>query len=284
MLNLYSPKVVASLLKRHGVRTNKALGQNFLLDRNTLDKIVAAAELTGGEAVLEIGPGLGALTRLLAERAGSVAAVEVDAGFVRVLSETVADLPNVSVTHADFLRLDLPAWAPEHLQPLPATVVANVPYYITSPILIALLETASLWRSIVVLVQREVAERLNAAPGTGDYGSLTLYAGFHAEVEMVGAVPRGVFFPPPKVDSAIVRLHPRATPPVEVRSAARFEQVVRSAFGQRRKTLSNALSAVPGWGRDGARQALEGAGIDPMRRGETLDMAEFAALVNAGPP
>lgn len=283
MLNLYSPKVVTSLLKKHGVRTNKALGQNFLLDRNTLDKVVAAAELTGEEAVLEIGPGLGALTRLLAERARSVVAVEVDAGFVRVLSDTVNDLPNVIVAHSDFLKLDLPVWVPENLSPLPATVVANVPYYITSPILVSLLETSALWRSIVVLVQREVANRLNAKPDTSDYGSLTLFAQFHAEVDMVGAVPRGVFYPPPKVDSAIVRFRPRATPPVDVRDVRRFQQVVRAAFGQRRKTLSNALSAVPEWGKEGARAALAASGIDPQRRGETLSMAEFAAVANAGP-
>jgi len=283
MLNLYSPKVVASLLKRHDVRTNKSLGQNFLLDRNTLERIVDAAGLTGEEAVLEIGPGLGALTRLLAERARCVAAVEVDAGFIRVLSETVADLPNVRVEHADFLKLDLRAWAAENLAPLPASVVANVPYYITTPILSALLETPGLWRVIVVLVQKEVAERLRAGPGTPDYSSLSVYARFRAEVEIVGMVPRGVFFPPPKVDSAIVRLTPRAVPAVPVRDPRRFEQVVRAAFGQRRKTLSNALAAVPGWGKDGARAALEAAGIDPQLRGETLTMEDFAALSDAGP-
>jgi 16S rRNA (adenine1518-N6/adenine1519-N6)-dimethyltransferase len=283
MLNLYSPRSVAELLKRHEIHTNKSLGQNFLLDRNTLERLVDAAGLTGTEAVLEIGPGLGAMTRLIAERAGTVTAVEVDAGFVRALAETTGDLPNVHIEHADFLKLDLRAWAPEFLNPLPATVIANVPYYITTPILANLLATSDLWRVIVVLVQKEVAERMRAAPNTPDYGSLTVFAQFHAEVELVGVVPRGVFFPPPKVDSAIVRLHPRAVSPVEVRDVKRFQQVVRAAFGQRRKTLGNALSAVPGWGKEGARAALAGAGIDPQRRGETLDMADFASLANAGP-
>ena len=283
MVNLYSPKVVTALLKRHQVRTNKSLGQNFLLDRNTLDKIVDTAGLTGDESVLEIGPGLGAMTRLLAERARRVVAVELDAGFVRVLSETVSDLPNVRVEHADFLKLPLRAWAAENLQPLPASVVANVPFYITSPILSALLETPDTWRVIVLLVQKEVAERLRAEPDTPDYSSLTVYARFRAEVELVSVVPRGVFYPPPRVDSAIVRLTPRAEPAVPVRDPRRFQQVVRAAFGQRRKTLSNALAAVPDWGKDGARAALEGAGIDPHRRGETLTMAEFAAITDAGP-
>lgn len=280
-VNLFSPKAVTALLRRHEVRTNKSLGQNFLLDKNTLERIVAAAHLAGDEAVLEIGPGLGALTRLLAEQAASVAAVEIDAGFVRVLAETVSDLVNVRVEHADFLKLDLETWARENLSPLPATVVANVPYYITSPLLIALLRTGALWKSIVVLVQKEVADRLRAGPGTSDYGSLSVFAQFHAEVEVVGVVPRGVFYPPPKVDSAIVRLTPRAAPPVDVADPALFEQVVRAAFGQRRKTLSNALSALPDRSRAEILAALEAAGIDPQRRGETLDMAAFAAIVNA---
>lgn len=281
-LNLHSPKVVSSLLKRHGLATNKALGQNFLLDRNTLERIIAAGELTGTEAVLEIGPGLGAMTRMLASAAATVTAVEVDAGFVRVLAETVNDLPNVYVEHADFLKLDLPRWAPEHFHPLPATVVANVPYYITSPILIALLESGSLWKTIVVMVQKEVGERLRAQVGARDYGSLALFAQYHAEVEMVGVVPRGVFLPPPRVDSAIMRLRPRAAPPVDVRDPALFRQVVRAAFAQRRKTLGNALGSVGAWGREGARAALETAGIDAGRRGETLTMEEFAAIANAG--
>jgi 16S rRNA (adenine1518-N6/adenine1519-N6)-dimethyltransferase len=280
-VNLFSPKAVSALLQRHEVRTNKSLGQNFLLDKNTLERIATAARLTGHETVLEIGPGLGTLTRLLAERAASVTAVEIDAGFIRVLAETVADLPNVRVEHADFLKLDLARWAREHISPLPASVVANVPYYITSPLLIALLETGPLWKTIVVLVQKEVADRLRAAPGTADYGSLSVFAQFHADIEVVGVVPRGVFYPPPKVESAIVRLTPRQTPPVAVSDVGRFQQVVRAAFGQRRKTLSNALSGVPGWTREDALAALQAAGIDPQRRGETLAMADFAAIANA---
>lgn len=283
-MNLSSPRAVAALLKRHGVRPGKALGQHFLLDRNALEKIVAAADLTAEEAVLEIGPGLGVMTRLLAERAVRVAAVEMDAGFVRVLSETVAGLPNVEVTHADFLALDLPAWAPEHLHPLPASVVANIPYNITTPILSHLLETGALWRVIVLLMQREVADRLRAKPNTAAWSSLSIYAQFLAKVEVISTVPRGVFFPPPKVDSAIVRLTPRTTPPVAVDNPPVFFRVVRAAFGQRRKTLGNALAAIPGWGARGARVALEAAGVDARRRGETLSMDEFAAVANAAPP
>lgn len=280
-VNLFSPKAVTELLRRHGVRANKSLGQNFLLDKNTLERIISAARLTGDEAVLEIGPGLGALTRLLAERAADVTAVEIDAGFIRVLAETVADLTTVRVEHADFLKLDLETWARANLSPLPATVVANVPYYITSPLLITLLRTGQLWDTIVVLVQKEVAERLRAAPGTPDYGSLSVFTQFHADIELVGVVPRGVFYPPPKVDSAIVRLTPHKEMPVAVSDPRLFEQVSRTAFGQRRKTLANALSGVAGHGRDEILAALHTAGIDPQRRGETLDLAEFAAIANA---
>jgi 16S rRNA (adenine1518-N6/adenine1519-N6)-dimethyltransferase len=280
-VNLFSPRAVSDLLQRHAVRTNKSLGQNFLLDKNTLERIVSAAKLTGDESVLEIGPGLGALTRILAERAASVTAVEIDAGFVRVLAETVGDLENVHVEHADFLKLDLTTWARANLTPLPATVVANVPYYITSPLLVSLLRTGELWRTIVVLVQKEIADRLRAGPGTPEYGSLSVFAQVHAEVDVVGAVPRGAFYPPPKVDSAIVRFTPRPRPPVPISDPRLFEQVVRAAFGQRRKTLSNALTAVPDWTRETALAALGAAGVDPRRRGETLTVADFAAIANA---
>jgi 16S rRNA (adenine1518-N6/adenine1519-N6)-dimethyltransferase len=282
-MNLYSPRNVQSILKRHGLATSKSLGQHFLLDKNTLERMVAAAEVRPEETVLEIGPGLGSMTRILSEVANRVIAVEVDAGFVRALKETVGDLPNVAIAHSDFLDLDLETWAPEFLQPLPAPVVANLPYSVTTPILSSLLETGNLWRVIVVLLQKEVAQRLQSGPGSGDYGSLSVYAQFRAEVEIVAAVPRNVFLPPPKVESAIVRLTPRDTPPVQVSDQRLFNLIVRAAFAQRRKTLGNALAGVPDWGKEGAKAALARAGIDPQRRGETLSMEEFAALANVGP-
>lgn len=281
MINLNSPRAVIGLLKQHGLRTTISLGQNFLLDRNAIERIVAAAELTGSEAVLEIGPGLGAMTRLLAERAASVVGLEVDAGFIKVLEETVGEYPNVRIEHADFLKLDLPTWGPANLKPLPAKVVANVPYNISTPILAALFETLPLWDSIVLLLQKEVAERMRARPNTSQYGSLTVFAQYHAEVEIVGAVPPTCFFPAPKVDSSIVRLRPRQEPPVALKDPVLFHRVVGASFGQRRKTLGNALSTLPEWGKEGALAALTAAGIDPRRRGETLTMAEFAALSNA---
>lgn len=266
-------------MKRHELRTTKALGQHFLLDRDAVERIVAAAELTGAETVLEIGPGLGVMTRLLAEQAATVTSVEVDAGFIRVLEETVGPLPNVRVYHEDFLKLDLAEWVPSHLSPLPANVVANLPYNISTPILSALFGANHLWRSIVLLLQKEVADRMCAAPNTPDYGSLSVFAQFHAAVEITGAVAPSCFFPPPKVDSCIVRLTPLTEPPVSVRDVAHFQRIVRAAFNQRRKTLGNALSALP-WGKDGARSALAAAGIDPIRRGETLSLQEFAAIAN----
>jgi 16S rRNA (adenine1518-N6/adenine1519-N6)-dimethyltransferase len=269
-------------MKRHGLRTTQALGQHFLLDRNALERMVNAAELTGEEAILEIGPGLGAMTRILSERAATVRAVEVDAGFIGVLKETVGDLQNVRVDHADFLKLDLPSWVPANLNPLPATIVANVPYNISTPILASLLATGAYWRVIVLLVQKEVAERMRAKPNTPEYGSLSVFAQFYAAVDIAGTVAAQCFFPPPKVESSIIRLRPLAEPPVAVNDVPLFHRIVRASFGQRRKTLLNALSAMPEWGKDGARAALETAGIDSKRRGETLTMAEFAALANAG--
>lgn len=279
--NLYSPRVVRSLLRRHDVRALPGLGQHFLLDRNTLERIVGAGDLTREDTVLEIGPGLGAMTRLMASQAGRVVCVEVDAGFIRVLKETTADVDNVLIAHEDFLKINLPAFAASHLQPLPAKVVSNIPYNLTSPIVGALMETHSLWRSIVLLVQKEVAERIVARPGSENYTSFGVHVQFRAEAEIVCNVPRGVFYPPPRVDSAVLRLRPRERPLVDVVNPKVFSQTVRAGFSQRRKTLLNALSAIPEWDRERVRAALESAGISPERRGESLSIEEFGAVSDA---
>jgi 16S rRNA (adenine1518-N6/adenine1519-N6)-dimethyltransferase len=279
-LNLCSPADVGALLRRHGLRPKKRLGQNFLVDRNTLEKIVGAAELSPEDEVLEIGPGLGALTRALAERTGRVAAVEVDAGLLPVLQETLDGLANVEVVHADFLDLDLPAFLSERFGDRRVKVVANIPYYITSPILERLLAVASRIERILLLVQKEVAARLAARPGTPEYGSLTLFARYHAEVEIVGRVSRHVFLPPPGVDSAILRLRVRDSPAVRVSHPGLLFEIIHAAFQQRRKTLLNALTGSPTLhlAKEDAEAALNAAGIDPRRRGETLSLEEFAAL------
>jgi 16S rRNA (adenine1518-N6/adenine1519-N6)-dimethyltransferase len=282
-INLSSTADVSGLLRRHGLRPKKRLGQNFLVDRNTLEKIAGAAELIPTDAVLEIGPGLGALTRALAERARRVVAVEVDADLLPVLQETLAGLGNVQVVHADFLQLPLADFLAERFGESPLKVVANIPYYITSPILERLLETPSSIERILLLVQKEVADRLTAQPGSPEYGSLTLFARYHAEVEIVGRVSRHVFLPPPNVDSAILRLRIRAEPPVRAARPEQLFDVIHAAFQQRRKTLLNALAGFGALDVDkaDAEAALRAAGIDPQRRGETLSLEEFARLAEA---
>ena len=283
-MNLSSPAAVSALLKRHHLHPRKRFGQNFLVDGNTLAKIAAAGDLTPGGFALEIGAGLGVLTAALAEAVtdtGRVVSVEVDTDLLPALAETVGALPQVQVVTADALALDWPAFLDEHFPPnsQPA-VVANIPYNITSPLVTTLLTQRGRFSRIVLLVQKEVAARLGAKAGTPDYGSLSVFVQYHAQVETLGIVSRRVFFPPPDVDSAIVRLTPHNAPPAAVSSEARLFAVVRAAFGQRRKALLNALSGDPalGWSREQAAAALEAAGIDGGRRGETLTLAEFARL------
>lgn len=282
-MNLSSPAAVAALLKRHQLRPRRRFGQNFLVDANTLGKIVGAGEVGSGDAVLEVGAGLGVLTRALAEAvggAGKVVALEIDRDLLPALAETVGALPQVTVVPGDAMTLDWPAFLAEQFGDVPVKVVANIPYNITSPLLTTLLAQRGRLSRLVLLVQKEVAQRLSAAPGTPDYGSLSVFAQFHAAVETVGIVPRRVFLPAPDVDSAIVRLLPYSTPPVPVADETQFFAVVRAAFGQRRKSLLNALSGDPalGWSREQAAAALEKAQIDPQRRGESLGLEEFARL------
>ena len=282
-MNLSSPTAVSALLKRHDLHPRKRFGQNFLVDGNTLAKIVAAGKLEPGGAALEIGAGLGVLTAALADavtETGRVVTIEVDTDLLPALAETVGEKSQVSVVTADAMALDWPLFLDTHFGEIKPSVVANIPYNITSPLLITLLEQHGRFSRIVLLVQKEVAARLGAKAGTPDYGSLSVFVQYHAEVETIGIVSRRVFFPPPDVDSAIVRLTPHTTPPVDVPSEAQLFAIVRAAFGQRRKALLNALSGDPslGWDRDRAAAALLAAGIDGGRRGETLTLAEFALL------
>jgi len=279
--------VVAAILKRHGLRPNKSLGQSFLIDRNVLDRIVAAAELAADDTVLEVGAGMGTLTREIAKAARRVLAVELDRGLLAVLAETVGTLQNVTVVPGDVLKLDLVALLRQEGVST-AKVIANLPYYITTPALAAFIQLARaakpmLVALIVVLVQKEVAARLAAAPGTDEYGALSVMAQYHAQVELVATVSRNVFLPAPKVDSSIVRLRVRDHPPVDVADERLFFDVVKAAFGQRRKTLANALAGASGLrlGRAEAGALLSRVEIDPSRRGETLSIAEFAVVANA---
>jgi 16S rRNA (adenine1518-N6/adenine1519-N6)-dimethyltransferase len=262
-------------LARFNLHPRKRFGQNFLVDEHVLAKIVSAAELTPADTVLEVGPGLGTLTTALAEQAGQVVAVELDRDLVRVLETTVGHLPNVRVVQGDILDLSLDELLPAANGPL--KVVANLPYYVTSPVLLKFLLSERPWARLVFMVQREVAERLAAAPGSKTYGSLSVVLRFSADPVVVARVPRTAFFPSPDVDSAILALSPRPAPLPPGPERDTFYRTVRAAFGQRRKKLSNALTGA-GFPAAAVAAALGESGVDGGRRGETLDLSEFVAL------
>jgi len=289
---LYSPAVIQRLLKDYGLRPNKALGQNFLADRNTVQRIVRAAAVGPGDLILEIGPGLGSLTQGLLEAGARVIAVEKDAGLARALSDLFQAHPGVTIVHGDALKVDFADLVREHGpalansvpgQPMGAgapssfKIVANLPYYITSPLLLRILETDPALERAVVMIQREVAERLVAAPGSKEYGALAVAVRFRAHVELAGVVPPTVFVPMPSVSSEIVVMTPRSDRP---HVGPRFSALVKAAFGQRRKTLRNALKAL-GLSSAQIDAALAKAGLDGERRGETLSVEEFAILSTA---
>ncbi|MCD1261899.1 16S rRNA (adenine(1518)-N(6)/adenine(1519)-N(6))-dimethyltransferase RsmA [Paenibacillus athensensis] len=279
-----TPRMTKEILNRHGLVLKKSLGQNFLIDQNILHKIVSAAGLSPDKGALEIGPGIGALTQQLAKQAGRVLAIEIDQRLLPILNETLAVYPHASVVHGDVLKQNLPELFREHFAGVEGvSVVANLPYYITTPIIMRLLEEKLPLENIVVMIQKEVADRMAARPGTKDYGSLSIAVQFHCEPELVTIVPRTVFVPQPNVDSAVIRLRVRKTPPVEVSDEAFFFEVVQASFVQRRKTLYNNLSArfYTKETKAALEPLLHGCGIEPSRRGETLSMEEFARVTEA---
>lgn len=275
---LTSPRVVGEMLKKHQLVPNKRLGQNFLIDKNILDKIIASVEIEAEDVILEVGAGLGVLTGPLAARARRVIAVEVDQGLIPILEENLASYPNVKIIRGDILKIS-PARLVEDIN-VPLKVVANLPYYITSAVIMALLTGPLNLKQLVLMVQREVAQRLIAAPGTGDYGILTAAVGYYALPEIIAPVPRTVFYPRPAVDSAVVRLKVREHPPVEVGDKELFFRLIRGAFGQRRKTLLNSLQGEfrEEYKREEIAHFLQAAQIGENRRGETLNLEEFASL------
>jgi 16S rRNA (adenine1518-N6/adenine1519-N6)-dimethyltransferase len=279
-----SPKRTNEVLKRHGLKLKKSLGQNFLVDQNILNKIVAAAELDETKGALEIGPGIGALTQQLARRAGRVVAVEIDRRLLPVLEETLQSFPNASVVQGDVLEVDLRQLIADRFAGLEGvSVVANLPYYITTPIIMKLLEDKLPLDNIVVMIQKEVAERMAAKPGGKEYGSLSIAVQYYCEPELVTIVPHTVFIPQPNVDSAVIRLKVRRQPPVSIEDEAFFFEVVQAAFVQRRKTIYNNLAArfFSKETKAELTPLLSGCGIEPSRRGETLSMAEYARLSDA---
>ena len=283
-LNPASPRVLQELLRKHGVRPKKGLGQNFLVDGNVLRKITAAAGITPADAILEVGAGAGALTKILAEQAGMVTAVEKDRALAPVLREVLGERENLRLLFADILELDLQALFGKEAAAgagMNLKVVANIPYYITSPLIFHLLESGINWSLLVFLVQKEVAERIAAAPGSKQYGALTVGVRYHAEVELLGTVPPSVFFPRPQVSSAILRLTPKKKEG-SVETERLFKLLVRTVFNARRKTLANALRKITPelGGEERLQEAFRFLGLDPGGRGEELSVAEFLALAS----
>lgn len=271
-----SPEVVHYVCKRFGIHMSKKLGQNFLICRSVVDEIVAAAELTAGEPVLEIGPGIGTLTQGLAQSGAAVTAVELDRRLLEVLDTTLAQYDNVRIIHGDVLKVNIP----EIMNHKPFKVVANLPYYITTPIIMSLLEMKLPIERLVVMVQREVAERMVAQPGTKAYGALSVAVQYYTEPSIVMDVPPRAFMPAPEVTSAVICCRLREKPPVEVADEKLFFRVVKAAFAQRRKTFSNTMKTT-GLDKETIASVLAKANIDGARRGETFSLQELADVANA---
>ena len=271
-----SPEVVHYICKRFDIKMSKKLGQNFLIKRGIVDEIVHAAELTPGEPVLEVGPGIGTLTQGLAQSGADVTAIELDRRLLEVLDTTLASYDNVRIVHGDVLKLDV-ATIMNHK---PFKVVANLPYYITTPIIMSLLESKLPIERLVVMVQKEVALRMVAKPGTKDYGALSVAVQYYTEPDIVLDVPPKSFLPAPAVTSSVIRCVLRDKPPVDVIDEKLFFRVVKAGFAQRRKIFSNTMKTT-GLSRDRIEELLAKANIDGQRRGETFTLQEFADVANA---
>ncbi len=273
MQDLTSPAVIRQIMQKFAFSCRKGLGQNFLADRNIVDKIIQAAQLQPGETVLEIGPGLGVLTNALGQE-NPIWAIEKDQRLKPILAQTLS--PEVKLIWADALEVDLAALLGSEKQ---VKIISNLPYYVTSPLVIRVLTSQLNWQSMVIMVQREVAERLTAAPGSKEYGSLSVLVNYYAQSRFLFKVPRTVFVPQPKVDSAVLILERRSRPAVEVTDPEFLFKIVRAAFGQRRKTLLNALAGTfPDWEKSRLAEQIEQVGIKPGCRGETLSLEQFAVL------
>ena len=271
---------IKELLSRHGFRFSKSMGQNFLTAAWVPRDIAESAELDEGTGVLEVGPGIGCLTKQLSLRAGKVLSVELDNALRPILAETLSECGNVEVIFGDVLKQDLPALVKEHFGEMRCAVCANLPYNVTSPLLTAFIE-AGCFETITVMIQREVARRICAAPGTADYGAFGIFVQWHMETELLFDVPPSCFIPQPKVTSSVIRLRRRAAHPAETTDEQFLFKVIRAAFNQRRKTLINAISSqIPNVSKEQAERAVTESGFDARIRGETLDIGKFATIAD----
>ncbi len=281
-IRIANPIRTAGILKRYGLFAKKKYGQNFLIDEGILAEIVDASRISDADLAVEIGPGIGAMTEFLCEKAGQVLAIEIDERLIPVLDETVGHFDNLTILNADVLKTDIGAWARENAPGKSIRVVANLPYYITTPILMALLEGDAPIASITVMVQKEVAERMISGPGTKDYGALSLAVQYYAQPRIVLTVPPEAFDPRPGVESAVISLEKYDKPPVEVPDEKLLFDVIRASFAQRRKTLANGLGNSPDIAltKDEAASVIASCGWDERIRGETLTLSEFAKLTH----
>ena len=281
MNNLADPGVISDILKRHGFTFSKGLGQNFLVNPTVCPRMAEASGAGPGVGALEIGPGIGVLTAELAKRADRVVSLEIDQRLLPILQETLAGFEQVKILNSDVLKTDLHRLIAEEFAGLEVVVCANLPYYITSPVIMKLLEENLPVKAVTVMVQKEAAQRLCALPGTRACGAVSAAVRFYAEPEILFPVSCGSFRPAPNVDSAVIRLQIRKEPPVEVLSRKKFFATVKAAFGQRRKTILNALTSLPALPRDRVAQACQAAGLHASMRAEQLSLQDFAALSNA---
>ena len=282
MEKLSNPQKTIEIIRKYEFAFQKKFGQNFLIDAHVLNKIIASAEITKDDCVLEIGPGIGTMTQYLAEAAGRVVAVEIDRNLIPILEETLSDYDNVTVINEDVLKVDINELAVHYNGGKPIKVVANLPYYITTPIIMGLFESHVPVKSITVMVQKEVAQRMQAGPGTKDYGALSLAVQFYAEPYIVANVPPNCFMPRPGVGSAVIRLTLHENPPVTVKNEKLLFQIIRASFNQRRKTLQNGLNNSPEIhaSKEQIQAAIGQLGVSPSVRGEALTFGQFAELAD----
>lgn len=280
MDRLSSHKATKEVVQKHNFKFSKSLGQNFLIDTNVIDKILEGARVKEGDYVIEVGPGIGTLTKEMGRTAEKVVAIEIDKTLIPILEETLSDFPNIEVINQDILKVNVQELVKEKLNGGPVKLVANLPYYITTPIVMKFLEEDIPVTDIVVMVQKEVADRMNAKPSTKDYGALSVAVQYYCDTEIVAKAPRHMFVPQPNVDSIVIGLHVRDEKKYVVDNEEIFFKTVKASFGQRRKTLLNSLGGLGFLSKDQIREALQAANIDEKRRGETLSIDEFANLSN----
>lgn len=279
---LGNPQATIAVLNKYGFTFQKKFGQNFLIDPHVLDKIIRAAEITEDDFVLEIGPGMGTMTQYLAYAAREVYAVEIDKSLIPILEDTLSDYDNVTVINEDILKVDIAKLAEEKNGGRPIKVVANLPYYITTPIIMGLFESHVPIDSITIMVQKEVADRMQVGPGSKDYGALSLAVQYYASPYIVANVPPNCFIPRPNVGSAVIRLTRYQEPPVQVKDPKLMFKLIRASFNQRRKTLQNGLNNSPeiSFSKEEITKAIESLGVSPSVRGEALSLEQFAQLAN----